>query len=196
MSEPSVDPTHCALLVMDYQPVVLNSLPGAAELLEHTRQAVTAVRRHGGHIGYVRVAFQDEDYSAVPPANQAFAAVAAARYLSDASADTAIHHDVAPEPGDIVVRKTRVGAFSTTDLDAQLRGRGVQTLILAGVHTSGVVLSTVREAADRDYRLIVLEDCAADPDAEVHDVLLRKVLSRQATVTTAGNLAALFAAAR
>jgi nicotinamidase-related amidase len=58
----------------------------------------------------------------------------------------------APAAGDIVVRKTRVGPFLTTDLDQQLRARRVDTLLLAGISTSGVVLSTVRDAHDRDYR--------------------------------------------
>jgi nicotinamidase-related amidase len=99
-----------------------------------------------------------------------------------------VHEAVAPEPGDIVVRKTRVGAFSTTDLDHQLRSRGIDTLILAGISTSGVVLSTVRDGADRDYRMYVLEDATADFDAEVHELLVRKVFPRQADVISIADL--------
>ena len=99
-----------------------------------------------------------------------------------------MHDRLAPEPGDIVVRKTRVGAFSTTDLDEQLRKRGISTVVLAGISTSGVVLSTVRDAADRDYRIIVLADGCADFDAEVHDVLLGKVFPRQADVVNTAEL--------
>jgi nicotinamidase-related amidase len=81
-----------------------------------------------------------------------------------------------------VVRKTRVGAMSTTDLDRQLRDRGIDTLVLAGLSTSGVVLSTLVEAADRDYRLYVLSDGTDDPDAQARDVLLGKVFPRRAQV--------------
>jgi nicotinamidase-related amidase len=95
---------------------------------------------------------------------------------------------VAPQDGDIIVRKVRVGAFSTTDLDAQLRERGVDTLILAGISTSGVVLSTVRDASDRDYRVIVLSDSTADPDAEVHAFLTERIFPRQADVVTVADL--------
>ena len=95
---------------------------------------------------------------------------------------------MAPEPGDIVVRKTRVGAFSTTDLDRQLRDRGVTTLILAGLSTSGVLLSTVRDAADRDYRVLVLADVSADPDPEVHAFLTERIFPRQARVITLADL--------
>ncbi len=66
----------------------------------------------------------------------------------------------------------------------------VSHLVLAGIATSGVVLSTVREAADRDYQLTVLADGCADADEEVHRVLLGKVFPRQATVTTAQEWAA------
>ncbi|HXC06188.1 MAG TPA: isochorismatase family protein [Bacteroidia bacterium] len=57
-------------------------------------------------------------------------------------------------------------------------------MILTGVATSGVVLSTLREASDKDYRLTVLSDCCADRDEEVHRVLTTKVFIRQAEVMT------------
>ncbi|MEA2214084.1 MAG: hypothetical protein QOF83_4032 [Solirubrobacteraceae bacterium] len=110
------------------------------------------------------------------------------------SPTTAVHERIAPRPEDIVVRKTRVGAFSTTDLDKQLRQRGVDTLILAGVSTSGVVLSTVRDAADRDYRVLVLSDASADPRADVHEFLTTRVFPVQADVITTGELEALLPA--
>ncbi len=59
----------------------------------------------------------------------------------------AVDDRVAPEPGDNVARKTRVSAFARTDLDEWLRDLGIDTLILAGISTSGVVLSTVCDAA-------------------------------------------------
>ena len=191
MPDLTLDPARTALLVMDYQPVVLDAIPDAPELLQRAAGAIEVARRFGAHVGYVRVAFEEADYAAVPATTASFSAVAAARRLPAAGPETAIHPDVAPAPGDVVVRKTRVGPFRTTDLDAQLRGRGVDTLVLAGVHTSGVVLSTVREAADRDYRLVVLTDCTADPDADVHDVLVRKVFPRQAAPIAADELARL-----
>jgi len=90
-----------------------------------------------------------------------------------------------------VFTKIRVSAFSTTELAAFLDDRGIDTLVLAGIQTSGVVLSTVRDAADRDYRLLVLADCCADPDAGVHETLTAKVFPRQADVTDTAGLDAL-----
>ena len=87
------------------------------------------------------------------------------------------------------MRKVRVGAFSTTDLDEQLRERGIDTIVLAGISTSGVTLSTVRDGADRDYRVLVLSDATADPDREVHAFLTERIFPRQAHVLTTEELA-------
>ena len=83
-----------------------------------------------------------------------------------------------------------MNAFAGTDLEVLLRARGIDTLLLCGIATSGVVLSTVRHAADADYRLVVVKDCCADADEEVHRVLTEKILARQAAVTTADELTA------
>jgi nicotinamidase-related amidase len=156
------------------------------------RAAGHPARESGLAIGYVRVAFTDDDVAAIPATNKSFARLAAGGHgLYDGSPATQIHERVAPWSGDIVVRKTRVGVFSTTDLDEQLRGRGIDTLLLAGIATSGVVLSTVRDAADRDYRLVVVADLCADRDPEVHDVLTTRVFPRQADVVTAAEVSAL-----
>lgn len=85
----------------------------------------------------------------------------------------------------VVVTKRRVSAFTGSDLDVVLRAGEIRHLVLCGIATSGVVLSTVREAADKDYRLTVLADLCADTDHEVHSVLMRKVFPRQAQVTSA-----------
>ena len=93
-----------------------------------------------------------------------------------------IEPSVAPLPGEVVVVKRRVCAFTGSDLEVVLRSQGIQHIVLTGVATSGVVLSTVREAADKDYRITVLSDCCADGDEEVHRVLTTKVFPRQADV--------------
>jgi nicotinamidase-related amidase len=95
-----------------------------------------------------------------------------------------VHAELTPLPGEPVIVKRRVSAFSGSDLDVLLRATGADTLVLAGIATSGVVLSTLRQAADLDYRLTVLADACADRDEEVHRVLTEKVFPRQALVTT------------
>jgi nicotinamidase-related amidase len=83
---------------------------------------------------------------------------------------------------DLVITKRRISAFTGSDLEVILRAQKIGHLVLAGIATSGVVLSTVREAYDQDYELTVLSDLCADFDAEVHSVLINKVFPRQAGV--------------
>ncbi|MFH9348188.1 cysteine hydrolase [Kitasatospora sp. NPDC017646] len=186
----ALDPAHTALLVLDCQPAVLAALPedGAREaLLGRIERAVADVRAAGGTVVHVRVAFTEADWDAVPDTNKSFAALARHRAMHDEDAATAVHERLAPLGDDIVVRKTRYGAMSTTDLDRRLRERGITALVVSGTSTSGAVLSTVLDAADRDYLLHVLSDAVADPDPEVHDTLLRRVLPTRAhLVDTAG----------
>ena len=193
--QPDIDPNHSALLLLDYQTGVVAMVPDPDTLLERAANAIAVVRAHGGRIGYVRVAFEEADYDAIPVTSsmgQRVAAAGRAAYHADAAA-TAIHGQVTPQPGDIVVRKTRVGAFSTTDLHDQLRREGIDTLIVAGIATSGAVLSTVRDASDRDYRLFVLADATADRDPAAHEFLLGTIFPRQATVITTADLEVLLA---
>jgi nicotinamidase-related amidase len=186
---PAIDPKTTALLVMDYQPAVLAMLADSESLLARAGEAIRMAREHGAQVGFVRVAFDDADYDAVPPHSR-FAPILKAvgkGFHSDSPA-TAVHGDIAPQAGDIVVRKTRVGAFSTTDLDRQLKERGIVTLLLAGISTSGVVLSTVRDAADRDYQVFVIADASADREPDVHAFLTTKVFPSQATVVRVADL--------
>ncbi|MEU9790726.1 cysteine hydrolase [Streptomyces sparsogenes] len=179
---PALDPAHTALLVMDFQPAILAGLPeGDREaLLGRVEGAIADVRAGGGTIAYVRVGFTEADWDAIPDTNKSFAPVARHRVMHHEDPAAALHDRLAPQDGDIVVRKIRYGALSTTDLDERLRERGITTLVVSGITTSGVVLSTVIDAADRDYRLYVLSDGVADPNAEVHDVVLHHVFPSRA----------------
>ena len=115
--------------------------------------------------------------------------------LTEDDPGSRVHPAVAPAPGDVVVSKRRVSAFAGSDLDIVLRAGGIHSLVLAGIATSGVVLSTLRQAADLDYRLTVLADGCLDADPEVHQVLLHKVFPRQAEITTIADWAAGLSAA-
>lgn len=184
-----LDPARTALLLMDYQNGIVDRYVGTdRQLLSRATAAIDTARAAGVTIGYVRVGLDEAEAAAIPSANKTFSALTGGSMRADEAA-TAVVDELAPGEGDIEVRKRRVGAFSTTDLDDQLRARGIDTLLLAGIATSGVVLSTVRDAADRDYRLLVLGDLCADRDPEVHRVLLEKVVPRQADVVDSGRLA-------
>ena len=188
-----IDPKRAALLVMDFQAGIVQMLGDADALVARAALAIRSMRDCGGHISYVRVALTETEYAAIPDRNKGFwAAKSSGRAFQADAPATAIDERLAPQSGDIVVRKTRVGAFSTTDLAEQLRSRDIDTLLLAGISTSGVVLSTLRDAADRDFRLFVLADACADPAPDVHTMLVEKVFPRQAEVISTTELPALF----
>jgi nicotinamidase-related amidase len=185
----SLDPTTSALLVMDFQtaivegPAVHGDAVDKRALLTRTAVLIETVRKAGIRIIYVVVGFRP-GYPEASPRNKSFSTIRDAGRFIEGSAGTEVHPAVAPKPGDVIVTKHRVSAFFGTDLDMVLRANGIETLVLAGIATSGVVLSTIRHAADADYRLVVVSDCCADPDPEVHRVLTEKVFARPATVTT------------
>jgi nicotinamidase-related amidase len=92
---------------------------------------------------------------------------------------------VRPDPGEIVVYKRSVSALAGTELDRLLRLRDINTLVLTGVATHFAVEGTAREAVDRGYRVIVLEDCCASRERDVHDFSIGVILRRLCHVTTA-----------
>jgi nicotinamidase-related amidase len=175
--------TSTALLIMDVQQGIVERFASDDGYLTRLATAITAARGAGIGIIYVTVAFRP-GYPEVSERNKSFAAVAGTGRFSDGDPGAAVHPAVAPAVGDVTVTKRRVSAFTGSDLDVLLRSGGIDHLVLAGIATSGVVLSTLRQAADLDYRLTVLADGCLDADPEVHQVLLQKVFTRQAEVTS------------
>ena len=179
-----LDPKRTALLVMDLQAEVVGMLgPAAQAVVERTVPLIAAARAAGAPVIYVVVGFRP-GYPEVSDRNAGFAAIrGTGRFLGPPGAD--IPAAIAPQDGESVVVKHRISAFHGTDLDMILRAKGIDTLLLLGIATSGIVLSTACHAADADYRLAIVRDCCADRDDEVHRVLLDKVLARRATTLTA-----------
>ncbi len=174
-----------ALLVMDVQNAIVARIGDDEELLARLVHAIDGARRAAVPVIYVRVAFR-AGYPEVAASNKSFSALTGRGGMGEADEATQIHPRVAPRPGEVVVVKKRVSAFAGSDLAVVLRGQRIDTLVLTGIATSGVVLSTLREAADLDFGLVVLADACADADPEVHRVLTEKVFVRQADVTTVG----------
>jgi len=171
-----------ALLVMDVQRGILDRLQNPAGYLARVTDAVRTARGHRVPIIHVVVGFR-AGMPEISAGNQSFANVKQQNlpHLIDP------RPAIAPEAGEIVITKRRVSAFTGSDLEVVLRAGGLDHLVLCGISTGGVVLSTVREAADKDYRLTVVQDLCADPDAEVHTLLTRKVFPRQARVLGAAD---------
>jgi nicotinamidase-related amidase len=167
---------------MDVQPGILERIPSPDDYLALAQKAVD--RAHAQHmlVVFVVVGFRP-GLPEVSPANQSFKALGESARAGLVNPRPAI----LPQDSDVVVVKRRVSAFTGSDLDVILRARDIKHLVLAGIATSGVVLSTLREAADKDFQLTVLADLCADFDTQVHTVLTEKVFPKQATVTTAAD---------
>ncbi len=184
----TLDPKECALLVLGCQPGVLDTVPDPSALLLKITSAVDLARLHGTQVIFIRISFREEDYQFAPMTNKEFAVLAREPLFRSGTPEAEIHPMLAAEPSDIVVRGIRLGAFSRTNLNEELTNTGITTLIVVGAHTSGALLTSIREAAELDYRLIILEDCVADRDSEVHEFLMTRVFPRQAEITTAADL--------
>ena len=174
---------NTALLVMDLQNGIVSRYSENQEILLPFQKAVEAARRCNIPVIFVRVAFS-EGYPESNPRNKMFSALSKSGGMTVVDQGTQIHESLQPQPNEPVVTKFRFSAFAGNNLEVILRSKGIDTLILSGISTSGVVLSTVREAADKDYALTVLSDACLDGDPEVHRVLTEKVFPRQADVLT------------
>lgn len=157
-----LDISKAAVLIIDYQNRQLSSFTEdfQSELIARANGVLAGARHRGMPVIYIEVR------------------------RGERTPETEIHPAVNPQPGELVLTKRRTGPFSTTNLEEVLKKQGIETLVLMGIATSGCVLSTVRWAADIDYRLVVLSDCCADRDDEVHRVLVEKVFPRHASVVT------------
>jgi len=163
------------------QASIVSMLPDSPALIGNVAKAINSARQHKIPVIYVVVGFRAGGPE-ISPNNKGFAA-SKERFASIKPEDfVKIHDGVAPLPGEVIVTKRRVSAFTGSDLEVVLRAQGIQHIVLTGIATSGVVLSTIREAADKDYRITVLADCCADGDEEVHRVLTTKIFPRQADV--------------
>lgn len=189
----SIDKKTSALLIMDFQTLIVNGYANDKEaLLTRTKTLLDAARAKGIKVVYVVVGFRP-GYPEVSARNMIFHTIKESGRFASSDANAEIHSGVSPLSGEPVVTKHRVGAFAGTDLEMILRANNIDTLLLTGIATSGVVLSTVRHAADADYRLIVVKDCCSDADEEVQRVLVEKVFARQATVVTTDEVIAALA---
>jgi nicotinamidase-related amidase len=195
----SFDPARAALLSMDYQAGIASIYggDGKEELLARAAGVLKSARGAGLTVVHVRVGFRP-GLPEVSSRNQLFGAVKSSAQHQQLfqGATGEIHPSVAPEGDDIVVTKHRVNAFAGTDLEMILRAKDVDTLVMFGIATSGVVLSTLLHASDADYRLFVVKDCCADLEPELHACLVEKLFPRRAVVLTADEFIGALGSAR
>jgi nicotinamidase-related amidase len=175
---------NTALLVMDVQGGTVARLNDKTRYINTLTKAIQKGRDNNIPIIYVVIGFR-KGYPEVSPNNRSFSFLMNGTMKFDTKETAMVYEAVAPQVGDIIVTKKRVSAFTGSDLEVILRSMGIKHLVLTGIATGGVVLSTLREAADKDYALTVLSDACADMDEEVHRVLTTKIFPRQSEVIEA-----------
>jgi nicotinamidase-related amidase len=136
-------------------------------VLENTAKAIAAARAAGAKVGYVRVGFSP-DYREAPANSPIFSGARKNGIFQLGTKGTAVHPAIAPQPGDFDIVKHRVSPFYGTALEPILRASAIERIVMCGVSTNGVVQSGAREAHDRDYEVVILEDCCAGVTADEH----------------------------
>ena len=183
----ALDPQHTAVLSMDMQAGIISIYAkDEVRFPERAAHLLNLSRQRGMRIIHIQVGFR-KGLPEVSARNSVFAAVKNSEqhqklFMGEAGA---IHPALTPQSDDIVIVKHRISAFTGTDLDMILRANEIHTLVLFGIATSGVVLSTLSAAVDLDYRAIVIKDCCVDQDAQLHDVLINNYFTKRGEVISA-----------
>ncbi|MBU2897039.1 cysteine hydrolase family protein [Vibrio hepatarius] len=151
-------------------------------VIENTKKLIHAAREKDIPIIYVVVGFS-ENYVECPESSTVFSLAKRHNLLKLNTWGTQIFPEIAPQENDIILVKNRVSPFYQTNLDLILKQLDVDSLLLTGVSTEYVILSTAAEAHDRDYISFVFEDATAAVDEETHQAAL-KLLTRKSTVLT------------
>ncbi|MBB2200889.1 hydrolase [Gluconacetobacter tumulisoli] len=185
---PALDPCTTALVLIDLQNGIIG-LPLAprtgTEVLKASRHLAARFRQAGAPVVLVRVAFS-ADFRDAPPQNVDAPTPRAA--LENLPPDWSTLAEGLAQPTDIVVTKRQWGAFHGTELDLQLRRRGIRTIVLGGIATNFGVESTLRQAWELGYDVVVPEDTCASPSSDLHDMAIRHIFPRLSRVTDAASV--------
>ena len=189
MAELTLDKSTTALLIADFYAEMMNSIPHALDrgVVAKTQALQQAARDAGIMVCYSATVFRP-GYPEISERNKTFSQRKASGQPAISDPVQVIHEAVRPVEGEVVAGKHRVNAMFGTDLEMSLRANNIETLVMLGYATSGVVLSTTRYAADADFRLIIVEDCCSDQDPDVHDFLTQRIFPRQADVVQSADV--------
>jgi nicotinamidase-related amidase len=180
-------PQNTALLVMDMQNGIVNGLENIDSIIEANQRAIEKARQQNIPVIFVRVAFS-QGLLEIAPNNKMFGPMREKQAPMEKDSEaTQIHPDLNRQEQEPIVTKHRVSAFTGSNLEVLLRGLEVRHIVLTGVATSGVVLSTSVEAADKDFDITILEDAVGDREQDKHEFLVERILPRYATITSVEN---------
>ena len=184
-------PARTALAVIDLQRGIAGAPtaphPGS-DVVAHAAALAVALRAAGGTVVLVHVTPSADGRDGLRPQTDTPAWRPGPRPADWAE----IVPELGPEPGDVVITKRQWGAFYGTELDLQLRRRGIDTILLAGISTNAGVETTARDAYERGYEQVFVEDAMAARSPDEHANTVRSLFSRIGRVrSTAEVLAAL-----
>jgi len=183
-----IDPAHTAVLSMDCQTGIVSiyAKDDNDAFLTRASTVLTHARAAGISVIHVQVGFRP-GLPEISARNVLFGAIKSSPQHQKLFQEpySTIPSIIAPQESEIVITKHRVSAFTGTDLAMILRANNIDTLVLFGIATSGVVLSTLLEASDADFRLAVIKDCCTDLDPQLHDCLIDKFFPSRASVLSA-----------
>jgi nicotinamidase-related amidase len=183
--ELSVDKTRTALLLMDFQNDIVakggalappedEALERVAAAIDAASAAASAARAAAIPVIHIAVGRRADD-APQNPHMPILKFIAQENVLVEGSDGFAFHPNARPQKGEAVIVKRGISAFAGTELAPLLQGQGIDTVILCGFATHMVVVGTARDAADRGYRVIALEDCCASGGLERHTAALENI---------------------
>ncbi len=186
-----LDPATTALVLIDLQKGIVSrdTKPHtAAEVIAGARQLASRFREVGAAVVLVHVGFSADDRDRLKPPADAAPPVT----LPIPAEFSELVADLGQQPGDIDILKKQWGAFYGTELDLQLRRRGIRTIVMGGIATNFGVESTARDAWERSYELVFVEDAMASFTEEAHRFAVSTIFPRLGRIrSTADVLAAL-----
>ncbi|GAB2923342.1 hypothetical protein GCM10027093_73270 [Paraburkholderia jirisanensis] len=186
---PALVPARTALLVMHYQTDIVGLFPSVAPtLLANTRKLCDAARDKGVGVYFAQLHFSP-GYPEVSPRNKNGQGI---RQLG-LFIDDAISPELGRLDSEPLILAHRASVFFGTGLQARLAAEGIDTLLMVGIASTGVVLSSVAYASDADFRLFTVKDCCYDPDPVVHDHLFSTAFDSRTTVLSLVDALALLA---
>ena len=178
MSTFALVPKQTALLVMHYQTDIMALFPSVAPaLLSNTRALCDAARAKGVSVYFAKFHFSP-GYPEVSPLNKNGQGVKQLGLF----VEDRISPELGRQPDESIIIAHRASVFYGTDLQVRLSARGIDTLIMVGVASTGVMLSSIAHASDADYRLFTVKDCCYDPDPIVHEHLFATAFESRTTV--------------
>lgn len=186
MSSLTIEASSTALVLIDLQKGIVGNFaqPHSADaVVSNAAKLADAVRANGGTVVLVHVGFLSEEEKLSPPVDEP---------MAGGGLPTPDWYEIVaelgPKKGDVVVFKRQWGAFYGTDLDLQLRRRGIKTILLGGIATNFGVESTGRDAWERGFEIIFVEDATSARSTEAHEFAFRTIFPRIGRVRSSGEV--------